>query len=146
MSDPKIVNLLSESDLSDLNSMFSSALKDWTVLEPSAEKCLKSLSKVNNDDLTSQFFWVNISFGFQLDSYQLRTIGETVRPKGTHGAILRLQEMISTRNPIILEADDLFYDGYIDDVNIFHEEISLLDPNDHLDPDVAYIFDLIRYT
>jgi hypothetical protein len=89
---------------------------------------------------------VNISFGFQLDSYQLRTIGETVRPKGTHGAILRLQEM-SIRNPITLEADDLFYDGYIDeDIKIFHEEISLLDPNDHLDPDVAYIFDLIRYT
>ncbi|CAG8762177.1 21272_t:CDS:2, partial [Gigaspora rosea] len=82
-----------------------------------------------------------------LDSYQLRTIGESVRPKGTHGAILRLQEMTSTRNPIILEADDLFYDGYIDeDIKIFPEEISLLDHNDHLDPDVAYIFDLIRYT
>ncbi|CAG8541090.1 3645_t:CDS:10, partial [Funneliformis mosseae] len=127
LSDPKIVNLLSESELSDLNAMFSSALKDWTVLEPSAEKCLKSLSK--------------------LDSYQLRTIGETVRPKGTHGAILRLQEMISTKNPIILEDDDLFYDGYIDeDIKIFSEEISLLDHNNHLDPDVAYIFDLIRYT
>ncbi|CAG8625493.1 1215_t:CDS:10, partial [Racocetra fulgida] len=112
LSDPKIVDLLSESDLSDLNAMFSSALKDWTVLEPSAEKCLKSLSK-------------------------LRTIGESVRPKGTHGAILRLQEMTSTRNPIILEADDLFYDGYIDeDIKIFPEEISLLDHNDHLDPDM----------
>jgi len=54
--------------------------------------------------------------------------------------------MISIRNPIILEADDLFYDGYIDDVNIFHEGISLLYFNYHLDPDVAYIFDLIRYT
>ncbi|CAG8541644.1 1888_t:CDS:10 [Acaulospora morrowiae] len=127
LSDPKLVDLLSESDLSDLNAMFSSALKDWTVLEPSAEKCLKSLSK--------------------LDSYQLRTIGETVRPKGIHGAILRLQEMISNRNPIILEAGDLFYDGYIDeDTEISHEEISLLDANDLLDPDVAYIFDLIRYT
>ncbi|CAG8680873.1 43157_t:CDS:10 [Gigaspora margarita] len=118
LSDPKIVDLLSESDLSDLNAMFSSALKDWTVLEPSAEKCLKSLSK--------------------LDSYQLRIIGESVRPMGTHGAILRLQEMTSTRNQIILEADDLFYDGYIDeDIKIFPEETSLLDHNDHLDPDVA---------
>ncbi|CAG8767679.1 21374_t:CDS:1, partial [Rhizophagus irregularis] len=40
------------SDLSDLNAMFSSALKDWTVLEPSAEKCFKSLSKMNNVDLS----------------------------------------------------------------------------------------------
>ncbi|CAG8717268.1 16709_t:CDS:10, partial [Funneliformis mosseae] len=143
LSDPKLVDLLLASDLSDLNAMFSSALKDWTVLEPSAERCLKSLSKVNNVDISVSILLINISFGSQLDSYQLRTIGETVRPKGTHGAILRLQEM-SIKNPITLEADDLFYDGYID--KIFHEEISLLDPNDHLDPDVAYIFDLIRYT
>ncbi|CAG8571828.1 1269_t:CDS:10, partial [Acaulospora colombiana] len=120
LSDPKLVDLLSESDLSDPNATFSSALKDWTVLEPSAEKCL---------------------------NYQLRTIGETVRSKGIHGAILRLQEMTSIRNPIILEAGDLFYDGYIgEDTEISHEETSLLDPNDLLDPDVAYIFDLIRYT
>ncbi|CAG8562152.1 3022_t:CDS:10 [Ambispora gerdemannii] len=130
-SDPKIVDFLSESDLSDLNAVFLSALKNWTVLEPSAEKCLKSLAK--------------------LDSYQLRIIGETVRPKGTHGAIIRLQEMLKNIRdpvtPVTLEADDLFYDGYVDeDDKIFHEETPLLDLKDHLDPDVAYIFDLVRYT
>ncbi|CAG8602051.1 2033_t:CDS:10, partial [Acaulospora morrowiae] len=82
-----------ESDLSDLNAMFSSALKDWTVLEPSAEKCLSSAA---------------ISF-------------------------LQLEKP----NPIILEAGDLFYDGYIGEDEISHEEISPLDPNDHLDPNVA---------
>ncbi|CAI2181372.1 15231_t:CDS:10 [Funneliformis geosporum] len=130
-SDPKFVDFLSESDLSDLNAVFLSALKNWTVLEPSAEKCLKSLAK--------------------LDSYQLRIIGETVRPKGTHGAIIRLQEMLKNIRdpvtPVTLEADDLFCDGYLDEDNkIFHEETPLLDLKDHMDPDVAYIFDLVRYT
>ncbi|CAG8626185.1 2979_t:CDS:2 [Rhizophagus irregularis] len=67
-----------ESDLSNLNVIFSSALKDWNVLELSAEKCLKSLLKMNNVDLSVSIFWVNISFSFKLNSYQLRTIRETV--------------------------------------------------------------------
>ncbi|RIA93197.1 hypothetical protein C1645_27372 [Glomus cerebriforme] len=50
LSDPKIVDILSETDLSDLSAIFSSALKNWTVLEPTAERCLQSLMKVDDHD------------------------------------------------------------------------------------------------
>ncbi|CAJ0863364.1 2456_t:CDS:2 [Entrophospora sp. SA101] len=114
-SDPKIMDLLSESDLSNLNTMFLSALKSWTVLEPLAEKCLKSLMKVNDDDLT------------------------IVRPKGTYGDILRLQEMlVNIRDPINLEADDgLFCDKCVnEDEKNFHKETPSLVLEDHLDPNI----------
>jgi hypothetical protein len=77
-------------------------------------------------------------------------IGEIVRPKGTYGAILELQKMLKDiKKQIISEPDDLF-----DDEDTFdnehdisaNEETPLLALEDHLNPDVAYTFDLIRFT
>ncbi|CAI2193613.1 9362_t:CDS:2, partial [Funneliformis geosporum] len=128
LSDPKTLDILSETELSDLSAIFSSSLKNWTVLDPATERCLQSLTKLNSD--------------------QLRMIGEIVRPKGTYGAILELQEMLKDiKKQTISEPDDLF-----DDEDTFdnehdisaNEETPLLALEDHLNPDVAYTFDLIR--
>ncbi|GBB86239.1 hypothetical protein RclHR1_12680005 [Rhizophagus clarus] len=130
LSDPKTLDILSETELSDLSAIFSSSLKNWTVLDPATERCLQSLTKLNSD--------------------QLRMIGEIVRFKGTYGAILELQEMLKDiKKQTISEPDDLF-----DDEDTFdnehdisaNEETPLLALEDHLNPDVAYTFDLIRFT
>ncbi|UZO12431.1 uncharacterized protein OCT59_003968 [Rhizophagus irregularis] len=79
-SDPNIVSdLLTEADMSELIAVFSSALnaghptEGWTILEPIAERCLQTLSKLDND--------------------QLCKIGKIVQLEGTHGAILEIQKM-----------------------------------------------------
>ncbi|GES83370.1 hypothetical protein GLOIN_2v221147 [Rhizophagus clarus] len=119
-----------ESSLKPIYAIFSSSLKNWTVLDPATERCLQSLTKLNSD--------------------QLRMIGEIVRFKGTYGAILELQEMLKDiKKQTISEPDDLF-----DDEDTFdnehdisaNEETPLLALEDHLNPDVAYTFDLIRFT
>ncbi|CAH1760815.1 13591_t:CDS:2 [Entrophospora sp. SA101] len=69
-----------------------------------------------------------------------------VRPKGTYGDILRLQEMlVNIRDPINLEADDgLFCDKCVnEDEKNFHKETPSLVLEDHLDPNIMFIFDLI---
>lgn len=90
--------------------------------------------------------FINIYFGFQLDNDQLHTIGEIVRPKGTHGAILELQNLLNNiKEQKVPESDNLFEDEKNNETDQ-HEEISPLTPDDCMNPDVAFIFDLIRYT
>ncbi|RIB29889.1 hypothetical protein C2G38_2027351 [Gigaspora rosea] len=89
LSDPTITTLMSEDELSELNTKFSSLLENWTTLEPEAERCLQSLEKLDND--------------------QLCTIGEIVRPKGTYGAILELQKLLENKKEQnASELDNLF--------------------------------------
>ncbi|CAG8536651.1 4996_t:CDS:10 [Acaulospora morrowiae] len=126
ISDPEIGTLMSENELSELNAKFSSLLENWTTLEPKAESCLQSLEKLDND--------------------QLRTIGEIVRPKGTHGAILELQKLLENiKEQKAPESDNLFEDEK-DNETDQHKEIPSLTPDDCMNPDVAFIFDLIRFT
>ncbi|CAG8569672.1 6042_t:CDS:10 [Ambispora gerdemannii] len=126
ISDPEIGTLMSENELSELNAKFSSLLENWATLEPKAESYLQSLEKLDND--------------------QLRTIGETVRPKGTHGAILELQKLLENiKEREVPESDNLFEDEK-DNKTDQHKEISPLTPDDCMNPDVAFIFDLIRFT
>ncbi|CAG8457579.1 17315_t:CDS:2 [Acaulospora morrowiae] len=84
----------------------------------------------------------------KLDGNQLRIIGEIVRPKGTHGAILELQKILNNiKEKSPEESDDLFEDKDTfenDDKNL-HKEI-ILYIEDHTNADVAFIFDLIRFT
>ncbi|CAG8501089.1 14814_t:CDS:2, partial [Acaulospora colombiana] len=119
LSDPEIATLIPEDELSELNAKFSTLLENWTTLEPKAERCLQSLEK-------------------------LRTIGEILRPRGMYGAILELQKFIGNKKEQkASELDDLFGDEKeIDN----HKEISPLTVDDHMNPDVAFIFDLIRFT
>ncbi|RIB20053.1 hypothetical protein C2G38_2180214 [Gigaspora rosea] len=72
---------------------------------------------------------------------QLRTIGEVVRPKGTYGTILELQNMLKKNFESISEPDDLFSD---EENTIMNENFSPIALEYYLDLDVAYIFDLIR--
>ncbi|CAG8635585.1 16789_t:CDS:2, partial [Gigaspora rosea] len=76
-----------------------------------------------------------------LNSSQLRTIGEVVRPKGTYGTILELQNMLKKNFESISEPDDLFSD---EENTIMNENFSPIALEYYLDLDVAYIFDLIR--
>ncbi|CAG8540486.1 10787_t:CDS:10 [Acaulospora morrowiae] len=129
ISDPKITDLMSNEELSELNSKFSSILENWKILEPEAERCIQSLEKLDND--------------------QLRIIGETVRPKGTYGAILELQKLLENKKEQkALEFDNLFGDekDFTKEDGGDHKEILSLTLEDHTNPDVAFIFDLIRYT
>ncbi|RIB20891.1 hypothetical protein C2G38_1152944 [Gigaspora rosea] len=129
LTDPTITALMSEDELSELNTKFSSLLENWTTLEPEAERCLQSLEKLDND--------------------QLRTIGEIVRPKGTYGAILELQKLLENKKEQnASELDNLFEDenDFNKEDNGDHKEILSLTLEDHTNPDVAFILDLIRYT
>ncbi|CAG8523825.1 16650_t:CDS:2 [Funneliformis caledonium] len=127
--DQRITNLLSKNELSELNTTISASLKNWTILEPMAEKYLYSLAK--------------------LDGNQLRIIGEIVRPKGIHSTILELQKILNNIKEKSPEKsdDDLFddKDTFENDDKNFYEEI-LLSTEDHTNADVAFIFDLIRFT
>ncbi|CAG8712818.1 8122_t:CDS:2 [Gigaspora margarita] len=128
LSDPTIMTLVSEDELSELNTKFSSLLENWTTLEPEAKRCLQSLEKLDND--------------------QLRTIGEIVRPKGTYGAILELQKLLKNKKEQnASELDNLFEDenDFNKEDNGDHKEILSLTLEDHTNPDIAFIFDLIRY-
>jgi hypothetical protein len=55
--------------MSDLVAVFASALnvghptEDWTILEPSVERCLQALAKVSVDNLAFLYF---VSFYFVL--------------------------------------------------------------------------------
>lgn len=93
--------------------------------------------------------FINACFDFQLDYDQLRIIGEIVRPKGTYGAIIELQKFLKDqKEQKASELDNLFEDEK--DVNKEdggdHKEILAPTLEDYANPDVAYIFDLIRYT
>ncbi|CAG8611922.1 14125_t:CDS:2 [Ambispora leptoticha] len=48
--DQRTMNLLSENELSELNTTISASLKNWTILEPMAERHLYSLAKVYYKD------------------------------------------------------------------------------------------------
>lgn len=90
--------------------------------------------------------FINTCFCFQLDNDQLRTIGEIVRPKGTYGAILELQKLLENpKEQKVPESDNLFEDEK-DNETDQHKEIPPLTPDDCMNLDVAYIFDLIRFT
>ncbi|CAG8705671.1 16680_t:CDS:10 [Rhizophagus irregularis] len=130
-SDPNIVSdLLTEADMSELIAVFSSALnaghptEGWTILEPIAERCLQTLSKVSVDNLAFlhfvAFYLINECFDSKLDNDQLCKIGKIVQLEGTHGAILEIQKM---EKPELLVKEE-----------------------DYLNPDVQYILDLIRFT
>src|SRR6266542_5931373 len=85
---------------------------------------------------------INACFDSQLDNDQLRTIGETVRPKGTHEAILENKKLLENKKEHkASELDDLFGDekDFNKEDDGDHKEILSLE--DHTNPDVAYIFD-----
>ncbi|RHZ44323.1 hypothetical protein Glove_740g8 [Diversispora epigaea] len=151
LSDPTITTLMSEDELSELNTKFSSLLENWTTLEPEAERCLQSLEKCRlftNHNLFILKF-INACIDSQLDNDQLRTIGEIVRPKGTYGAILELQELLENKKEQnASKLDNLFEDenDFNKEDNGDHKEILSLTLEDHINPDVTFIFDLIRYT
>ncbi|RGB24777.1 hypothetical protein C1646_485156 [Rhizophagus diaphanus] len=114
--------------MSELIAVFSSALnaghptEGWTILEPIAERCLQTLSKLDND--------------------QLCKIGKIVQLEGTHGAILEIQEMVrnaETRNLNVSLFDE-------EDTNDKEKPELLVKEEDYLNPDVQYILDLIRFT
>ncbi|CAG8707121.1 12098_t:CDS:2, partial [Dentiscutata heterogama] len=114
ISDPEIGTIMSEDELLELNAKFSSLLENWTTLEPKAESCLQSLEKLDND--------------------QLRIIGEIVRPRGTHGAIIELQKLLEKiKEHKVPESDNLFDEK--DNETDQHEEISPLTPDDCMNPD-----------
>nr|CAG8532401.1 7497_t:CDS:2 [Entrophospora candida] len=124
LSDSKIITLITEYELSEINEKFSSLLEDWTTVEPAPESLLQSLEKLDND--------------------QLRTIGEIVRPKGTYGAILELQKLLENKKEQKApELNNLFGDekdsNEIDNL----KEISPLTVDNHMNSDVAFILDLI---
>ncbi len=60
---------MTEADMSELVAIFASALnvghptEDWTILEPSVERCLQALAKVSVDNLAVLYF---VSFYFVL--------------------------------------------------------------------------------
>ncbi|CAG8832693.1 9875_t:CDS:2, partial [Gigaspora margarita] len=115
ISDPEIRSLMSENESSELNTKVSSLLENWTTLEAKAESCLQSLEKLDND--------------------QLHAIGEIVRPKGTHGAILELQNLLNNiKEQKVPESDNLFEDEKNNETDQ-HEEISPLTPDDCMNPD-----------
>ncbi|CAG8553479.1 16505_t:CDS:2, partial [Funneliformis mosseae] len=111
------MNLLSENELSELNIIISTSLKNWTILKPMAERYLYSLAK--------------------LDGNQFRIIGEIVKPKDTHSVILKLQKILNnTKEKLPEESDDLFKnkDTFENDDKNLHEEI-LLSIEDHTNAD-----------
>ncbi|CAG8657460.1 11683_t:CDS:2 [Funneliformis caledonium] len=73
---------LSEEEFLELQEVLANALElgttinDWTILKPQAEKCLRDLSKLNND--------------------QIKIIGEKVLPEGTRGALEELKNFLKT--------------------------------------------------
>ncbi|CAG8553070.1 350_t:CDS:2, partial [Acaulospora colombiana] len=78
---------LSEEEFLELQEVLANALElgttinDWTTLKPQAEKCLRDLSKLNND--------------------QIKTIGEKVLPEGTRGALEELKKFSKNEFPRI---------------------------------------------
>ncbi|RUS28801.1 hypothetical protein BC938DRAFT_481434 [Jimgerdemannia flammicorona] len=128
VSEPNLVpDILLEEEFLELNGIFSSALdlgcpkNNWTVLEPAAQRCLQSLS--------------------ELDSNQLREVAEVVRPEGTIGAIKRLRKISEGIK------ESTFEPGLFDDEPMDKAPCTcLVKETDYMDPDVQYIFDLLRFT
>ncbi|CAG8499081.1 5819_t:CDS:10 [Funneliformis mosseae] len=115
---------LSQNDQVNVRKLISSALwigqpNEWTVLVPPAERCLGSLAK--------------------LTTKQLKKIAKTVKPNGIHGAVLEIRNILTSSeveesNPfLIVENKDE------SNKNLIREE-------DHLNKDVSYILELLRYT
>ncbi|RUS27434.1 hypothetical protein BC938DRAFT_483254 [Jimgerdemannia flammicorona] len=97
---------------------------EWTVLQAPAERCLKSLAK--------------------LTTKQLKKVAKLVRPMGTSGAILQIQQMLKTggeeeMNLFVVKDNPDLQDDEQDN------ETFLINKDDYLDDDVAYILDLLRY-
>ncbi|CAG8467813.1 9165_t:CDS:10 [Funneliformis caledonium] len=115
---------LSQNDQENVRKLISSALwigqpNEWTVLVPPAERCLGSLAK--------------------LTTKQLKKIAKTVKPNGIHGSVLEIRNILTSSeveesNPfLIVENKDE------SNKNLIREE-------DHLNKDVSYILELLRYT
>ncbi|CAJ0639611.1 12420_t:CDS:10 [Entrophospora sp. SA101] len=121
-------DFLTEADMSDLVAVFASALnvghptEDWTTLEPSVERCLQALAKLDNDHLSK--------------------VGKIVALEGFHGAILEIQKMVKNVETSSLSVS-LFDD---EDTNDKVKPTSSIEEEDYLNPDVQFILDLIRFT
>ncbi|CAB5385009.1 unnamed protein product [Rhizophagus irregularis] len=121
-------DFLTEADMSDLVAVFASALnvghptEDWTILEPSVERCLQALAKLDNNHLNK--------------------VGKIVPLEGFHGAILEIQKMVKNVETSSLSVS-LFGD---EDTNDKVKPTSSVEEEDYLNPDVQFILDLIRFT
>ncbi|CAJ0769465.1 12254_t:CDS:2, partial [Entrophospora sp. SA101] len=98
-------DFLTEADMSDLVAVFASALnvghptEDWTTLEPSVERCLQALAKLDNDHLSK--------------------VGKIVALEGFHGAILEIQKMVKNVETSSLSVS-LFDDEDTNDKKIYY--------------------------
>ncbi|CAG8601543.1 12733_t:CDS:10, partial [Funneliformis caledonium] len=128
-SDPKITSdLLTEADMSELIAVFASVLnvgnptEDWAILEPSVERCLQALAKLDNDHLSR--------------------VGKIVQLEGSHGAILEIQKIMKNVETSSLSVS-LFGD---EDTNDKVKPTPSVEEKDYLNPDVQFILDLVRFT
>ncbi|CAG8453357.1 11187_t:CDS:2, partial [Funneliformis mosseae] len=128
-SDPKITSdLLTEADMSELIAVFASVLnvgnptEDWAILEPSVERCLQALAKLDNDHLSR--------------------VGKIVQLEGSHGAILEIQKIVKNVETSSLSVS-LFGN---EDTNDKVKPTPSVEEKDYLNPDVQFILDLVRFT
>ncbi|RUP45327.1 LOW QUALITY PROTEIN: hypothetical protein BC936DRAFT_148311 [Jimgerdemannia flammicorona] len=135
ISDDSFIQQLSDEESEDFNSVFASSLnvnsKDsWKVLAPAAERCLTSLSKLNEE--------------------QLRKIGEMLEIKGIDGGIREMRKMLSEpANMDQCETDlDLFGDRDETAHSATYEatrSVEIIEELDGEDWSVRYILNLLRY-
>ena len=117
--------------------------QDWNH----KQTCLRDLLKVNGYNFMKVVIYstlfvlckFNCILWTQLNSNQIKIIGEKVRPEGTRGALEELKNFLKTKSSQEFDLD-LF--GDLNDQTIDDAETAEID---YLDEDVA-IFDLIRFT
>jgi len=138
LSDDSFIKQLSPEEYANLNSVFSSAMNtnstrgDWTVLTPSAQRCLASLSKLKEE--------------------QLQKIGEMLEMDGIRGGISEIRRMLQEpENEDMDETDlELFGDrnkatrSATDEATQSAAEI--IQESDAEDWSVRYIMNLLRFT
>ncbi|RUO95615.1 hypothetical protein BC936DRAFT_143616, partial [Jimgerdemannia flammicorona] len=118
-SNPAVISEFSSEEFEELNAMFASMLGcggSKENLEPSAERCLQILDK--------------------LDWEQLKSVGNIVKVNGIKGAVQEVRRMSKD-----LENEQSWFDDEVDEMPALFD----LKEEDCLENDVGYIFELLRY-
>ena len=84
-------------------------------------------------------YFISVCFEFQLDNDQLSKAGKIVQLEGSHGAILEIQKMVKN-----VEKSSLSISLFDDDDKV--KPTPSVEEVDHLNADVQFILDLVRFT
>ncbi|RUS22814.1 hypothetical protein BC937DRAFT_86674 [Endogone sp. FLAS-F59071] len=122
-SNPAVISEFSSEEFEELNAIFASTFKrggSKENLEPSAERCLQILDK--------------------LDWEQLKFIGSLVKVKGIQGAVQEVRKL--SKGFENKKHDQGLFDDEVDEVPALLGDLL---EEDCLEDDVGYIFELLRY-